>query len=63
MGKLESFNAVSSLIRPASENFIAYKDILGKMSRNRMCWPHGSQRRCVDRFHVYCGRVYDHAGP
>ncbi|ELH0834152.1 nucleoside permease NupC [Salmonella enterica] len=36
MGKLESFNAVSSLILCQSENFIAYKDILGKMSRNRM---------------------------
>ncbi len=29
MGKLESFNAVSSLILGQSENFIAYKDILG----------------------------------
>ena len=36
MGKLESFNAVSSLILGQSETFIAYKDILGKMSRNRM---------------------------
>ena len=36
MGKLESFNAVSSLILGQSENFIAYKDIHGKMSRNRM---------------------------
>lgn len=36
MGKLESFNAVSSLILGQSENFIAYKDILGKMSHNRM---------------------------
>ncbi|EMF1146899.1 nucleoside permease NupC [Salmonella enterica] len=36
MGKLESFNAVSLLILGQSENFIAYKDILGKMSRNRM---------------------------
>ncbi len=36
MGKLESFNAVSSLILGQSENFIAYKDILGKMSKNRM---------------------------
>ena len=36
MGKPESFNAVSSLILGQSENFIAYKDILGKMSRNRM---------------------------
>ncbi|BBU82151.1 nucleoside permease NupC [Escherichia coli] len=44
MGKLESFNLdigiremhVSSLILGQSENFIAYKDILGKISRNRM---------------------------
>ncbi|MTD37703.1 NupC/NupG family nucleoside CNT transporter [Erwinia sp. CPCC 100877] len=36
MGRLESFNAVSSLILGQSENFIAYKDILSKMSRNRM---------------------------
>ncbi|MGV3345028.1 NupC/NupG family nucleoside CNT transporter [Enterobacteriaceae bacterium LUAb1] len=36
MGKLESFNAVSSLILGQSENFIAYKDILGKMSEHRM---------------------------
>ncbi|MFO6484318.1 nucleoside transporter C-terminal domain-containing protein [Escherichia coli] len=34
-GKLESFNAVSSLILGQSENFIAHKDIL-KISRNRM---------------------------
>ena len=38
MGKLESFNAVSSLILGQSENFIAYKDILGKMSRTA-CTP------------------------
>ncbi|MGM3184634.1 NupC/NupG family nucleoside CNT transporter [Dickeya oryzae] len=36
MGKLESFNAVSSLILGQSENFIAYKDILGQMSEKRM---------------------------
>ncbi|RLM23922.1 nucleoside permease [Brenneria alni] len=36
MGRLESFNAVSSLILGQSENFIAYKDILGKMSEKRM---------------------------
>lgn len=36
MGKLESFNTVSSLILGQSENFIAYKDILGKMSERRM---------------------------
>ncbi|BAE74950.1 Nucleoside permease NupC [Sodalis glossinidius str. 'morsitans'] len=36
MGKLESFNAISSLILGQSENFIAYKDILGKISERRM---------------------------
>lgn len=36
MGKLESFNAVSSLVLGQSENFIAYKDVLGKMSDRRM---------------------------
>ncbi|WFQ81580.1 nucleoside transporter C-terminal domain-containing protein [Xenorhabdus sp. SF857] len=36
MGKLESFNAVSSLILGQSENFIAYKNVLGKMSERRM---------------------------
>ncbi|MCP9267246.1 NupC/NupG family nucleoside CNT transporter [Xenorhabdus sp. XENO-1] len=36
MGKLESFNAVSSLILGQSENFVAYKDVLGKMSERRM---------------------------
>lgn len=32
MGKLESFNAVSSLVLGQSENFIAYKGILGDLS-------------------------------
>ncbi|VUS72662.1 NupC/NupG family nucleoside CNT transporter [Klebsiella huaxiensis] len=36
MGRLESFNAVSSLILGQSENFIAYKDIIGKMSPRRI---------------------------
>ncbi|MCR3755374.1 MAG: nucleoside:H(+) symporter NupC [Sodalis sp. Psp] len=36
MGKLESFNAVSSLFLGQSENFIAYKNILGKISERRM---------------------------
>ncbi|KLN96832.1 NupC/NupG family nucleoside CNT transporter [Moellerella wisconsensis] len=36
MGKLESFNAVSSLVLGQSENFIAYKDVLNKMSDRRM---------------------------
>ncbi|VFP88920.1 NupC/NupG family nucleoside CNT transporter [Candidatus Erwinia haradaeae] len=36
MGKLESFNAVSSLILGQSENFIIYKDILGQISEKRM---------------------------
>lgn len=44
MGKLESFNAVSSLILGQSENFIAYKDILGKISAI-VCTP-WQQRRC-----------------
>ncbi|MGY5957542.1 Na+ dependent nucleoside transporter [Kosakonia sp. BK9b] len=36
MGKLESFNAVSSLILGQSENFIAYKGILADLSPRRM---------------------------
>lgn len=36
MGKLESFKAVSSLLLGQSENFIAYKDQLGRMSERRM---------------------------
>ncbi|SBS34589.1 Nucleoside permease NupC [Marinomonas spartinae] len=36
MGKLESFNAVSSLLLGQSENFIAYKSILSKQSPRRM---------------------------
>ncbi|PXF29056.1 nucleoside permease [Pokkaliibacter plantistimulans] len=36
MGKLESFNAVSSLLLGQSENFIAYKGILGELSSRRM---------------------------
>ena len=36
MGKLESFNAVSSLLLGQSENFIAYKGILGQQSPRRM---------------------------
>lgn len=36
MGKLESFNAVSTLILGQSENFIAYKGILGDISARRM---------------------------
>lgn len=36
MGKLESFNAVSTLIFGQSENFIAYKGILGDLSPRRM---------------------------
>ncbi|MEX0631548.1 nucleoside recognition domain-containing protein [Serratia ureilytica] len=38
MGKLESFNAVSSLILGQSENFIAYKDILARC-RKSACTP------------------------
>lgn len=36
MGKLESFNAISSLILGQSENFIACKDILSQISPRRM---------------------------
>ncbi|SNC58418.1 NupC/NupG family nucleoside CNT transporter [Sodalis endosymbiont of Henestaris halophilus] len=36
IGKLESFNAVSSLILGQSENFIVYKDILSKIPEPRM---------------------------
>ncbi|WWO97634.1 MAG: nucleoside transporter C-terminal domain-containing protein [Candidatus Dasytiphilus stammeri] len=36
MGKLESFNAVSCLIVGQSENFIAYKDIIGKIPPQRI---------------------------
>ncbi|GAA0491431.1 MULTISPECIES: NupC/NupG family nucleoside CNT transporter [Tatumella] len=36
MGKLESFNAVSSLVLGQSENFIAYKGILGDLSSRRL---------------------------
>jgi len=36
MGKLESFNAVSSLILGQSENFIAYKGVLADLSSRRL---------------------------
>ncbi|MBN1083952.1 nucleoside transporter C-terminal domain-containing protein [Erwinia aphidicola] len=36
MGKLESFNAVSTLILGQSENFIAYKGILAEISQRRL---------------------------
>ncbi|QOI10964.1 NupC/NupG family nucleoside CNT transporter [Blochmannia endosymbiont of Colobopsis nipponica] len=36
MGKLESFNVISSLILGQSENFILYKDVLKKISENRI---------------------------
>ncbi|EPA0708067.1 NupC/NupG family nucleoside CNT transporter [Serratia marcescens] len=36
MGKLESFNAVSTLVLRQSENFIAYKGIIGDISPRRM---------------------------
>ena len=36
MGKLESFNAVSSLILGQSENFIAYKGVLADISQRRL---------------------------
>ncbi len=36
MGKLESFNAISTLVLGQSENFIAYKGIIGDISPRRM---------------------------
>ncbi|MCG8710731.1 NupC/NupG family nucleoside CNT transporter [Brenneria sp. 4F2] len=36
MGKLESFNAVSSLLLGQSENFIVYKGVIGDISPRRM---------------------------
>ncbi|MCV2506247.1 MAG: NupC/NupG family nucleoside CNT transporter [Candidatus Lightella neohaematopini] len=36
MGKLESFNVISSLMLGQSENFIAYKNILYKIPKHRM---------------------------
>ena len=36
MGKLESFNAISSLTLGQSENFIAYKNVLSQISERRM---------------------------
>ncbi|MBH2980333.1 NupC/NupG family nucleoside CNT transporter [Serratia marcescens] len=36
MGKLESFNSVSTLVLGQSENFIAYKGIIGDISPRRM---------------------------
>lgn len=36
MGKLESFNAISSLFLGQSENFILYKDILSEISEHRL---------------------------
>ncbi|TDR72454.1 NupC/NupG family nucleoside CNT transporter [Paludibacterium purpuratum] len=36
MGKIESFNAVGAMIVGQSENFIAYKNIIGSFSEKRM---------------------------
>jgi len=36
MGKLESFNAISALVLGQSENFIAYKGIIGQLSSRRL---------------------------
>ena len=36
MGKIESFNAVGAMIVGQSENFIAYKNIIGTFSEKRM---------------------------
>lgn len=60
MGKLESFNAVSSLILGQSENFIAYKDILGKISRNRMYTMAATAMSTRVDVHRWC--IHDHAG-
>ena len=60
MGKLESFNAVSSLILGQSENFIAYKDILGKISRNRMYTMAATAMSTRIYVHRWC--IHDHAG-
>jgi CNT family concentrative nucleoside transporter len=58
MGKLESFNAVSSLILGQSENFIAYKGVLGDLSSSSL--HHGGHGH-VDGLPVDCRRLYDHA--
>lgn len=58
MGKLESFNAVSSMILGQSENFIAYKGVLGDLFPSSL--HHGSHGD-VDGLPVDCRRVYDHA--
>ncbi|HAD39162.1 MAG TPA: NupC/NupG family nucleoside CNT transporter, partial [Plesiomonas shigelloides] len=36
MGKIESFNAISAMIIGQSENFIAYKNVLHRISERRM---------------------------
>ena len=58
MGKLESFNAVSSLILGQSENFIAYKGVLGDLVTSSV--HHGGHGH-VDRLPVDCRCLYDHA--
>ncbi len=58
MGKLESFNAVSSLLLGQSENFIAYKDQLNRMSDRRM---YTMAANChVNGIYVYRWGIHDH---
>lgn len=58
MGKLESFNAVSSLILGQSENFIAYKGVLGDLFTPPV---HHVGHRDVDGFALHRRRLYEHA--
>ena len=59
MGKLESFNAVSSLILGQSENFIAYKGVLGDLSSRRLFTMAATAMSTVSLSIV---GAYDHAG-
>ena len=58
MGKLESFNAVSSLILGQSENFIAYKGVLGDLLTSSV---YDGCHGYVDGVAVDCRGLYDHA--
>ncbi len=62
MGKLESFNAVSSLILGQSENFIAYKDISAKSPCNRMYTMAATAMSTVSMSIVGAYTCYDHTG-
>nr|MBA2817733.1 Nucleoside-transport system protein NupC [Candidatus Pantoea persica] len=57
VGQLESFNAVSTLILGQSENFIAYKGILGDIPPKRL-YTHGGDGD-VHRLALYRRRLYD----